>query len=218
MHKVKVFINNNPYLLNVADTEDSRMEGLKHIEVLPKNRGMIFVFDEVDSVAMWMQDTVIPLDIIFLNKYGRIISVYEGEPLSLDLLEEEGVKYVIEVNVGSGAIPGTQIDLSDLDELYSEEDDEDYDDEDYESEVDYEDEEEDNLPLLVIDERGKVQMELKGGERIFSRKNTKTMIALAKRAYKSKLESDYKKLGKKVFEYLDIQDGRDPDYVEIKNP
>lgn len=217
MEKIKVEINSNSYILNVADTDEQRSEGLKNIASLPKNRGMIFVFDESDTVAMWMQDTLIPLDIIFLNKYGNVLALYEGEPMSLDLLEEDNVKYVIEVNVQSRVAVGDKIDLSDLDELYDEEDfDDDFDQESFD--IDFDEEFDEQDPLLVIDERGKIQMELKGGERIFSRKNTKTLISLAKKAYKSKDESDYKKLGNKVFQYLDIQDGRNPDYVEIKNP
>ena len=51
-------------------------------------------------------------------------------------------------------------------------------------------------------------MELNGGERIFSRKNTKTLIRMAKRADKSKADRDYKALGKKMFTYLKQQDER----------
>ena len=61
------------------------------------------------------------------------------------------------------------------------------------------------------------QMELMGGERIFSRNNTKTLIRLAKRANKSKLDSDYQKLGRKIFKYISIQDNREPEYVNISN-
>jgi hypothetical protein len=45
-------------------------------------------------------------------------------------------------------------------------------------------------------------MELWGGERIFSRKNTKTLIRMSKKANLTKKDSDYKRLGKKMFEYI----------------
>lgn len=68
------------------------------------------------------------------------------------------------------------------------------------------------MKVLALD--GSTQMELEGGERIFSRKNTKTLIRLAKKAHMSKDEKDYKALGKKVFKYLHIQDTNTPEYVD----
>ena len=67
--------------------------------------------------------------------------------------------------------------------------------------------------MYVIGPDGQPQMELMGGERIFSRDNTKTLIRLAKKAKKSKLDSDYQKLGRKIFKYISIQDNREPEYV-----
>jgi len=71
--------------------------------------------------------------------------------------------------------------------------------------------------MLVIGPHGKPQVELKGGERIFSRKNTKTLVRLAKKGYRSKQENDYKTLGRKKFQYIKIQDTNEPEYVEIKD-
>jgi hypothetical protein len=53
-------------------------------------------------------------------------------------------------------------------------------------------------------------MELEGGERIFSRKDTRVLIRLANKAYKTKDISDYKKLGKKLFQFLDVQESNSP--------
>lgn len=60
-------------------------------------------------------------------------------------------------------------------------------------------------------------MELEGGERIFSRKNTKVLIKQAKKANNSKSDSDYKRLGKSMFKYLKIQDNNEPEFVELKD-
>jgi hypothetical protein len=122
------------------------------------------------------------------------------------MLECDNVKYVLELNANSGVKQGDEVDLSELEE------EEEIDDNDEE-----ENEEESNNPMIVIGPRGKPQVELKGGERIFSRPNTKTLIRIAKRGYKSKRDSDYKTLGKKVFEYIKIQNGNDPEYVELKD-
>jgi hypothetical protein len=70
--------------------------------------------------------------------------------------------------------------------------------------------------MHVIGSDGTSQFELLGGERIFSRPNTRILVKGARRAYKSKKDSDYKRLGKQVFKYLKIQDNNDPSYVEMK--
>ena len=59
-------------------------------------------------------------------------------------------------------------------------------------------------------------MELKGGERIVSRKETKVLIRKAKKALDSHSDNDYKSLGKYIFKVFKKQDSREPDYV--KNP
>ena len=63
---------------------------------------------------------------------------------------------------------------------------------------------------------GGVQMELEGGERIVSRRETKILVKKAKKAYNSELDSDYKSLGKYMFKVLNKQDKREPEYVEQK--
>ena len=71
--------------------------------------------------------------------------------------------------------------------------------------------------MMVLDENGDVQMQLDGGERIFSRHDTKILIKFAKKAYDSKDPEDYKKLGKKLFKFLEIQMGNETQYVELKD-
>lgn len=71
--------------------------------------------------------------------------------------------------------------------------------------------------LRVIDSSGSTQMVLKGGERIFSRRNTEVLMKKAKKAFKSDDDKDYISLGNKVFAYLEIQDNREPDFVKQKD-
>jgi len=71
--------------------------------------------------------------------------------------------------------------------------------------------------MLVLDSGGEVQMELDGGERIFSRAHTKTLIKFAKKAATTNNENDYKALGKRMFKFLQVQSETDPEYVESKN-
>ena len=69
------------------------------------------------------------------------------------------------------------------------------------------------MKVLAVD--GSTQMELKGGERIFSRLNTKVLIRQAKKAYTSQADGDYKRLGKSLFKFLHKQDTNEPEYVQI---
>ena len=126
---------------------------------------------------------------VFIDEDGEVISVQQGQPYDETLLEEDGVMYVLEVNQNSGIQPGDELDI--------------------------EEDDDNKQPVMkVLAPDGSTQMELEGGERIFSRKNTKTLIKMAKRAYSSELDKDYKALGKKVFKYLHIQDTNTPEYVD----
>ena len=203
MTESKIYINDNEYVVKLAVTEEEKETGLQGCESLQENEGMLFVYDNPETVQYWMKDCMIPLDIIFINEDWEVMDVVQGEPNSEDLLECDDVKYVLELSENSGIQENDEVDLTEV--------------EGEEEIEDEEEEEEERSPMVVVGPRGKTQVELKGGERIYSRKNTKTLIRLAKRGYKSKKESDYKSLGRKMFQYIKTQDSNDPQYVEIKD-
>lgn len=215
MSKIHIEVGDKSYQVQVVDTEEGREKGLQGVTNLPDDEGMLFVFDEPQPVSFWMKDTAIPLDIIYIDAYGEVTNVFEGEPHSEEMLEGDGVKYVLEVNMGSGIEIG-----DDVEGLPGAEDEgttEDYDEPDLGVKIpmDAEGNPAPQTKMVVLGPKGKPQMELKGGERIFSRPNTKTLVRLAKRAYKSKDEGDYKRLGKKVFAYLHTQNTKEDEYVEL---
>ena len=81
------FTNNfiDPVTINayVADTPAKRTQGLMHVRDLPENEGMLFVFSPPRYVSMWMKNTVISLDIVFIKADGTIAHVHqEAKPLS----------------------------------------------------------------------------------------------------------------------------------------
>lgn len=187
---MKIEIGDKGYNVTCARTEEERIKGLQGVTELKDDEGMLFFFEEPQTVGFWMKDTKVPLDIIFISEDMEVISVYQGEPENENIAEEDNVKFVLEVNQGSGIEEGDELDI----------------------------EEDEELPKMkVIAPDGSTQMELEGGERIFSRKNTRTLIRMAKRASKSKEDKDYKTLGKKMFTYLKQQDEREPEYVEKKD-
>ena len=194
MDKCKITIGNKSYQVSLAETEEEQMKGLQGVHTLPEDEGVLFVFEEPGEVGFWMKDTLIPLDIIYINDDDEVISVEQGIPGDETILEHSDVKYVLEVNKDSGVKIGDELDIED--------------EENSESEI---------IGMYVIGPKGEIQMEVDGKERIFSIEHTKTIIRLSKKAYKSKLDSDYIKLGKKIFKYIEKQDNQADDFVEIKD-
>ena len=194
MNKMYVKIGEREYNLLVAKSEEEKEKGLQDVEEMDADEGMFFDYrgDVQDEISFWMKDTYIPLDIIFVGTDNKVISVQTGTPESEDLLTEHNVAYVIEVNSGSGIKSGDEVKFDNQEEQ----------NESAENE------------LQILGSNGEVQAVLQGGERIFSIKNTKTLVSLAQRAYESKSDSDYKALGRKIFEYMKIQNEREPEWVE----
>lgn len=194
---MKIKVNSKEYEVEIAKTEEEKEQGLSNIEYLPDDEGMLFIYDEPQEVGFWMKDTLIPLDIIFIDDEEEVISVHQGIPNDETPIVEDNVLYVLEVPTGSGIKPGDEVEF-----------------EDEESEKESK---QFNNKMLVLDENGNVQMELEGGERIFSRKNTRVLIKFALKANKTKQDKDYKNLGKKIFKFLDVQENNNPEYVELKD-
>lgn len=73
--------------VEVADTEPKREHGLMFRRQLPENAGMIFLFGNEQQISMWMKNTYIPLDMVFIGDDWRIVHIaYEAEPLSTDII------------------------------------------------------------------------------------------------------------------------------------
>lgn len=87
--------------LEVAQSEEAREKGLMFRRSMPENQGMIFVFESPRTVAMWMKDTYLSLDMIFVDKDMLVAGVENAKALSEDILHSPGkVAYVIELNAG----------------------------------------------------------------------------------------------------------------------
>lgn len=188
-----ILVGNKKYDVEVAENEEERMKGLQEVIEMDDDEGMLFIFPEPQHVDFWMKDTEIPLDIIFINSDLEVISVKQGEPMSEDFISEDNVQYVLEVNQNSGIEEGDDVIL------------------DYEED----DEEDEAAKMYVLGSDGQAQYELVGGERIFSRPNTKVLVSKAKKAYKTKSNSDYKALGRQVFKYLEKQNSNEPEYTSL---
>lgn len=95
--------NLHPIQVEVADTLEKRTRGLMGRTRLAENAGMLFLFEEPWNVQMWMKNTLIPLDMIFIARTGRIAHIHEqATPGSLQHIEA-GVRVsgVLEMAGGS---------------------------------------------------------------------------------------------------------------------
>lgn len=105
----KLIINtaNGPheFKVEVMRTGEELEKGLMFRKYLPADRGMLFDFGAERPIAMWMKNTYIPLDMIFISRRGQVTSIAENaEPLSEDIISSNGPVYaVLEVNGGTAA-------------------------------------------------------------------------------------------------------------------
>jgi uncharacterized protein len=101
----KVCINENCFKVETANTPEERSRGLMNKESLAESSGMLFVFDEEGIYSFWMKNTLIPLDIVWINKNKEIIYIEKNaQPCKTESCQNYGpaqrCKYVLEINGG----------------------------------------------------------------------------------------------------------------------
>lgn len=103
------------FQVEIADDEMERQRGLMHREPLADDRGMLFQFPDVAERGFWMHNTPSPLDIIYIDPRGRIVSIAKNAtPYSDELIPSNGpASGVLEVRAGRadeiGARPGDRV-------------------------------------------------------------------------------------------------------------
>ena len=103
------------FQVEVMRTPDQRAKGLMYRNYMPEDRGMLFDFARTEPVAMWMQNTYLPLDMLFIRANGTISRIAERtEPLSTRTIPSgEPVLSVLEINGGVaeklGIKPGDKV-------------------------------------------------------------------------------------------------------------
>jgi uncharacterized membrane protein (UPF0127 family) len=101
----------HPFSVEVMRTARERERGLMFRRALPVDRGMLFDFESERLVQMWMKNTYIPLDMIFISRTGRVVGLAENtEPLSERIISSGApAAAVLEVNAGAAARIGLKI-------------------------------------------------------------------------------------------------------------
>lgn len=103
------------FSVEMADTDERRTLGLMYRTSLPADAGMLFDFKVDQPVAMWMRNTRIPLDMLFIRRDGRVANVAQRTvPFSEATISSAGpVRAVLEINGGTaerlGIKPGDRV-------------------------------------------------------------------------------------------------------------
>ncbi|MAI06496.1 MAG: hypothetical protein CBC47_05150 [Alphaproteobacteria bacterium TMED87] len=99
------------FKVEVADNQKSRNIGLMHRPQLLESKGMLFDFKRSRVVNMWMRNTFIPLDMIFISNSGKVQRIYrDAQPHSEDIISSEYlVRAVLEVSSGTADRIGLRV-------------------------------------------------------------------------------------------------------------
>lgn len=195
MEKVIVHIGNSTYKCQVAKTEEQHRKGLMNVEYLAPDEGMLFEFKREGTQEFWMKDTPLELTQISINDDDEVEYVYQATPNDETLIPFNNCKYLLEVNRTTEIQKGDDFEIDDSDDLSK-------------------------YVMKVLAPDGSTQMDLQGGERIFSRISTKKMIKQAKKANSVRknevlFERACRKLGKICLKELYAQNHRDQEYVQV---
>jgi hypothetical protein len=99
------------FIVEVADDPAERSQGLMNRETMATNAGMLFLYDHPQRVAFWMENTLIPLDMLFLSEDGTVQHIHENA-IPLDRTAIPGgdeILAVLEVNGGMSKMLGITV-------------------------------------------------------------------------------------------------------------
>jgi hypothetical protein len=110
----KVCANDHCFLVEIADDSLERSRGLMERENLDLDKGMLFIFDQELRYSFWMKNTLIPLDMIWINSNKEVVYIEKNvQPCQADSCPSYGsdkeARYVLEINAGQSDQANIQI-------------------------------------------------------------------------------------------------------------
>ncbi len=96
-------VGDKTFIIEVADTEGEREQGLSYRESLPAQHGMLFIFEKPGLYGFWMKDMSFPIDMVWLDESYHIVDIaHSVSPNSFPhvFYPPTPVKYVLETNPG----------------------------------------------------------------------------------------------------------------------
>lgn len=108
---VKVPIKDENYYLEIASTREDQVRGLSNRDSICSNCGMLFIFKKEGNYGIWMKDTRIPLDIIWLNSEFQVVKITTSLETNstITYTNQTPAKYVIELNANEVFKRGLEI-------------------------------------------------------------------------------------------------------------
>jgi uncharacterized membrane protein (UPF0127 family) len=106
LERVNLFVGSQRIRTWIMDSESKRQEGMMFLtdKEVKNDDGMLFVFAQEQPLSFWMENTVLPLDLIFLDSQGRVINIRQGKPFDRSMLpSSRPAKYVLELRQGMAA-------------------------------------------------------------------------------------------------------------------
>lgn len=110
--KGEVIIKGNAWDVEIAKTDEEKMNGLSNRKALHNKTGLLFVFDKMSTQSFWMKDMLIPIDMIFFDEEWRIVEINANlSPNSFPKIFGNKIKsqYVLEVNANESVIYDLQM-------------------------------------------------------------------------------------------------------------
>lgn len=102
-------IGSRTFILEIANSFGTRETGLMRRDSMPRDHGMIFVFPWQQESPFWMKNTRFPLDILFIDKDGRVVSIHRMEAYDEHSTYSGGAyKYAVEINAGEAEKTGVK--------------------------------------------------------------------------------------------------------------
>jgi uncharacterized membrane protein (UPF0127 family) len=104
----------HPIAIWLATDEPHRMQGLMFVKAMNDDQGMLFIYPSERTISMWMKNTLIPLDMVFISSDGHVQQIENAKPQSLHIIEsKQEVVAVLELKGGAakrfGIEPGARI-------------------------------------------------------------------------------------------------------------
>ena len=103
-------LGTSDFTIEIANTDPTREFGLMKRDDMAPNHGMIFVFGEEQPRSFWMKNTRFPLDILYLDSTGKIVSIKQMKAYDLTAVPSDApAKYAIELNFGAAKNYGIKV-------------------------------------------------------------------------------------------------------------
>ncbi len=108
---IRTSTSDQHFTIEIAESPQQLRFGLMFRKTLPRDHGMLFLWTKDKSISMWMKNTLIPLDLIFIDSHGRIVNIATNTtPESTDLIPAgQPVRAVLELAGGTTEQQGIKV-------------------------------------------------------------------------------------------------------------